>query len=600
MEKISKKLKGLKWKLFFLIFFIFLFLGETSYYRCKAKTLAQNYNYDSIEVDIQINQDSTFDVVEEQTYNLEGSFGYFYRDIELKDLDHISDIKVFNSQGEELNENEYKVSYKGNRISIRWDFPRREFDDELKSWTVKYKVHGGLGFYENWDELYWNAIFEDRTVEVERAEVIVHLPKEFEKEKIGLKLFIGLTGSKTQSSNYEIIDNKTVRFWGYNIKPYNFLTIVVSWPKGAVTKPFLYRNQIINWIVLLIALGLPISIFVKMFITWWKRGKDPKIDKTIIAEYSPPESLPPAMFGVLIDQNVEMKDITATVVDLAVRGYLKIIEKEAGFFLFKKKEHVFQKLKDENDLKPFEAAVMGNIFKGKMLVSSSSLKNKFYKHIPLIQDLVHEEVSKTGYFNGDIQTTRKKYRKKSIFFFALAFLILVAWGLATLLLSLEMIRFFAQIVILLLGLAVSGIIIIVFSQYMPALTKKGLEAKWKLLGFKEYLQIAEKFRIEAETLDTFSRYLPYAMVLGVEKKWANRFSNFSYQKQDWYVTPVYVSGGRGGAPPSFNSLSSSISSFTSSISRTFSARARGTGVGGGFGGGGGAGGGGGGGGGGAG
>ena len=128
---------------------------------------AKSYYYHLIEVDITVNSDSTFDVVEKQVYKLDGSFGFFYRDIELKRLDHISDIKVFDSNGDLLDQSEYELSYNGNKRHIQWDFPRRDFDNELKSWTIAYKVHGGLGFYEDHDELYWNAIFSDRIVVLE-------------------------------------------------------------------------------------------------------------------------------------------------------------------------------------------------------------------------------------------------------------------------------------------------------------------------------------------------------------------------------------------------------------------------------------------------
>ncbi|MBZ9569408.1 DUF2207 domain-containing protein [Patescibacteria group bacterium] len=590
-----QKLKKFSFGLFFLIFFASLLLEAGNYHFCQA-ALEKSYYYHSIEVDIQINQDSTFEVTEKQTYNLTGSFGYFYRDVELKDLDHISNIEVFDSQEKKLNNNEYKVSYKGNRVSVQWDFPRRVFDNELKSWTVKYKVHGGLGFYEEWDELYWNAIFEDREVDVREAEVIVHLPAQFVKEEINQKMFVGRLGSKTQSNNYEIIDGKTVRFWEYNIRPHNFLTIVVTWPKGIVTKPFLYRNQMINWTILLIALALPIFFFVKMYIGWRKRGKDPKIAKTIIAHYSPPEDFSPAIFGVLIDQGADMKDITATIINLAVRGYLRIRERGGGFSIFKEQEYILDKLKDESDLKPFEQKIIRGIFGNKNTVFSDDLRNKFYKEISGIKKSLHQEVGKTGYFMGNILNVRKEYGKTSYKIFFLALLIFFGWLITSFLLQAEMIRYFAQILILELGLIISAIIILIFAHYMPSLTQKGLEAKWKLLGFKEYLQTAERFRLGAETLETFSKYLPYALVLGVEKKWAERFSDFFYQEQNWYVPAVYVPGGKGGAPTSFNSFSSSISSFTSSIARTFGG---GAGVGGVGAGGGGAGGGGGGGGGGA-
>ncbi|MBZ9571968.1 DUF2207 domain-containing protein [Patescibacteria group bacterium] len=581
MFKINGKLKKFSLGLFFLIFFTLLFLEVGSYDFCQA-ALNKSYYYHSIEVDIQINQDSTFDVTEKQTYNLKGDFGYFYRDIELKDLDHISDIEVFDGQGKKLDKNEYKISYKRNRLSVQWNFPRKVFDNELRSWTIKYKVHGGLGFYEKWDELYWNAIFEDREVEVRQAEVVVHLPRGIEREQIGQKLFIGPLGSKTESSNYQVIGSQTVRFWGYNIMPHNFLTIVVTWPKGIVAKPFLYRNQIINWIILLIAFALPISFFVKMYILWRKRGKDPKIGKTIIAQYSPPENLPPAVFGVLIDQAVHMKDITATIIDLAVRGYLRIREKEKGFSIFKTREYTLEKLKDESDLLLFEQKIIRDIFKNKNVVSSDDLKNKFYKKIPGIEKSLHQEVGETGYFMGNILNVRKKYGKTSNKIFLLALVIFFGWLILSFLLGTGLVRYFAQISILGLSLIISATIILIFAHYMPSLTQKGLEAKWKLLGFKEYLQTAERFRLGAETLETFSKYLPFALILGVEKKWAERFSDFSYQKQNWYVPVVYAygGGGKGGAPASFNSFSSSISSFTSSISRTFGGGAGTGGVGG--------------------
>ncbi len=211
------------------------------------------YFYQLINVDIAVNPDSTFDVIEKQTYNLLGSFGYFSHNIKLKGLDHISDIEVFNSQGRKLNKDEYKLSRKIGQWHVQWNFPRKNFGHEIMSWTIKYKVHGGLGFFDDYDELCWNAIFADRTVPVVEANVMVHLPD-------GAKII-------NQSGNFDVIDDKTIRFWGYNIEPGEFLTIMTAWPKGIVEKPFLYRNQIINLIFLLIVLILSVFI-IKAYKTW--------------------------------------------------------------------------------------------------------------------------------------------------------------------------------------------------------------------------------------------------------------------------------------------------------------------------------------------
>ena len=581
-----------------------------------AEAAEKSYYYESIKVDIQVNQDSTFEVIEEQTYRLTGSFGYFYRDIELKDLDHLSDIEVFDGQGGKLNEDEYELSYKGNQRHIQWNFPRRNFNNELKSWTVKYKVHGGLGFYDDYDEFYWNAIFSDRDVEVANAEVVVHLPESAQIKQV--RLFIGRLASKTDFSSYQIIDNQTVRFWGSNIKPSQFMTVVVTWPKGIVNQPFLERNQVINWLALLFALALPIFVFVKMYRRWKKSGKDPKIDKTIIAQYEPPEDLAPAVVGILIDQKFDIKEVTATVIDLAVKGHLRIKEGEKKFF--GKREYFFEKLKkDERDLESFERKILQrlfttigskelsitllkNIFKPqkikehlknletteRKIISSNDLKNKFYRHLPKIKKELHKAVTKTDYVTDNIQEVRKKSQIPYIILVVLAFIsFMVSLAIAS-----GWIGFVGVWGLLIsIGLFIAGMIGLIFAYYMPALTKQGAEEKWKWLGFKEYLHTAERFRLGAETVETFSKYLPYAIIFEVEKEWANRFADLKYEQPGWYA-PVAVYTGRGGAMSSFSGLSSSISSFTSSISKTFGSAPGGSGAGGGAGGGGGGGGGG--------
>ncbi len=596
--------------LIFSIVLLGLIMGVNSY--------AKSYYYHLIEVDITVNQDSTFDVVERQTYKLDGSFGYFYRDIELKGLDHISDIKVFDSDDNELEEDEYDLSYNGNRRHIQWNFNRRDFNDELKSWTVAYKVHGGLGFFKNYDELYWNAIFADRTVKVLFADVRVHLPENVEKSEIGQKIFIGQSGDTAESSNYEILSDGVLRYMGVNLNLGEYLTIVASWPKGLIEKPFLYRNQTINWIALLLALILPFSIIRRSYRDWKEKGKDPKIDKTVIAQYEPPQDLTPGVVGILDDQRFSVKEVTATLVDLAVRGYIKIKEGEKKFL--GQREYIFEKLKEGDDLKTFEKRVMKGMFVGsslkignigeifkvilnkekrdkflkkptqeKNIISSNDLRNKFYKSLKEIKEELHKEAVKTGYLTGNIENIRKKFQSK--------YGVLVISGIVMSFVSFILFVAFGPIVVGLIfisiGILISGITGTIFGYYMPSLTKQGADEKWKWLGFKEYLHTAERFRLGAETVDTFSKYLPYAIIFGVEKQWADRFADLKYQQPNWYVPAVIHSSGSGGVGSgSFSGLSSSISSFSTSISNTFASSPGGSGGGGSAGGGGGGGGGG--------
>ncbi len=561
--------------------FALLFFSSVSF--SNIARAADVYCYDNINVDININQDSSFNITEQQTYNLQGSFGYFYRDIELKKIDHISDVEVFDSDGNKLNKEDYKISHEPNKLSIRWDFPRQDFNGELKSWTIKYKVYGGLGFYKTWDELYWNGIFADRTVEVKRADISVFLPKEINKQEIGARLFIGKPGDNRESGNYQVADGKTIKFWGDNVQPGEYLTIVVGWPKGLVDKPIFYRNQIINIIILLASIAIPIIVFIRCYIVWQNKGRDPKIKKAIIAQYNPPKDIPVALLGVLMKQNADIKDVVATIVDLAIRGYLRIKEQERKWMW--NKEYIFEKIKSSGDLLIFERNIMESIFGNEDIISSKDLKNKFYKKLPGINKEIHKEMTKSGFFGGNIQEIRKKYGLKYGIGLAIFIFFWIASIFLTGFLSLEFL--IPYIVIFGGGVFASCVAGIIFAYFMPSLTAQGIEMKWQALGFREYLRVAEKFRIEAETLETFSKFLPYAMVLGVEKQWLNRFSDFNYREQDWYA-PAMISGGRGGRNYNgFGDFSSSFSSFFSSISQTFSSPPSGSGAGGGGGGGGG-------------
>ena len=555
-------------------------------------TDAKDYYYQNIEVDIFIRKDSAFDVVENQTYFLDGSFGYFYRDIELKGLDHISNIEIFDSDGNKVKKENLDINYQGNRLHIQWNFPKKNFHQETKSWSIKYTVYGGLGFFDDWDEIYWNAIFQDRKVVVKNAKATVILPEAVGKENIKAKMFIGKLGDTNLSTNYKIVNDKTIEFYGKNIGPGEYLTITATWPKGIVQKPFLYRNQIIVLLTALTALIIPIIAFLFYLKRWLKKGKDEKIKKTIIAQYNP-GGLLPAEVGVLIKQSISTEDILGTVVDLAVRGYLKIREEEKGFSIFKYKEYTFEKLKHEtrdNNLKSFEKKIMRDLFEKADIISTKDLKNKFYKKIPEIKKEIYKQAAQTPFFDGNIQKIRKKH--------GLACGLVFVFSAVGFLGSIFLIKFLglppiflASALILGASLGISAVIGLVFAYFMPALTIAGAEAKWRALGFKEYLHTAERFRIEAETLETFSKFLPYAIVFGVEKEWAKRFSDFNYKEQEWYM-PAAVYSGTGGAPANFSEFASGISSFSNNISSIFSSSPGGGGAGGGAAGGGGGGGGG--------
>ena len=137
------------------------------------------------------------------------------------------------------------------------------------------------------------------------------------------------------------------------------LTADVYITKGVLTQPSKLTQAIwflrSNVIVL-----LPLWAFVVMFFFWWTKGRDPKPDISVAPMYEPPKDMTPAEVGTLMDDAVHPRDITSTLVDLAVKGYLKIEEKESKVLLFSHRDYTFHSLKPRGKWRSLEVAREGD------------------------------------------------------------------------------------------------------------------------------------------------------------------------------------------------------------------------------------------------
>jgi hypothetical protein len=191
-------------KLFsFLAIMFFSFNIQTS--------LAKEYYYKDFEVNITINQDSTFDIVEKQTYFLDGNFGFLNRDVAMKDIDAVTDIEVFDENNNIVPKRELDINSTSGAKHIQWNFARRDFNQEQKSWTVKYKIHGGISFLKNYDEIYWNAIPSVRDVAIQNVKVTISLENGEKFNKDLIRLYAeGIPKPANESQAEELFDNRTV------------------------------------------------------------------------------------------------------------------------------------------------------------------------------------------------------------------------------------------------------------------------------------------------------------------------------------------------------------------------------------------------------
>jgi len=352
------------------------------------------------------------------------------------------------------------------------------------------------------------------------------------------------------------------------------LSVVVSFPKNivAVLEPKEYISfwntfvgklvgLVIGLLVLLWYIGLPFFIVYK----WFKTGRDPKSTIGVTtAWFDPPKTqdgkrfLTPGEVGTLGDETVDMKDISATIVDLARRGYLIIDERKKGDFYLIKNKNI------NNSLLTYEKTILTSFFGSKKEIRIKD--QKLSSEVTQITNEIYKQVVEDKLFDKNPQSTRTIYY--------------VIAGIA-----LFTANFFLAIVAFLFG------------RVMPRKTVFGVEAKNVSTSLKNFLTSQKRqLEFQAKYQDdlpagrqVFEKLLPYAVAFGVEKIWAKRFQELEIRQPDWYQG---YSSGNFNSYLFINSLIASLKSFSTAATPTRSSSGFSSGFSGGFSGGGGGGGGG--------
>jgi uncharacterized membrane protein len=395
--------------------------------------------------------------------------------------------------------------------------------------VIEYRVRNALLFEDEYDELYWNATGDEWPVAIESASASVWLPEGV--SGVRAQAFTGGYGSREQAARVAIDGRRiTVRA----SRPLGFregLTVDVAWDPGVVDRPtvldkagFFIRSNLV--------LLFPGLVFFLLYGIWRRRGRDPEIG-SISPQYEPPAGLTPAELGTLIDSSADMRDVTATIVDLAVRGYVSIeeTEKKQLFGLFSEKEFGFTLERDwqgDDSLKPHERRLLDALFDGgsRRRVDLSDLQNEFYRVLPGIKDRVFGHLMKRHYY-----TQRPDKVKQAWIGGGIAFSIASFVGLGVL-----SANFGLSFVALLIAGALTLGTVVFFGNIMPARTVTGTRALEQVLGFEEFLNRVEEDRFKRMITgpEQFERFLPFAMALGVEKKWAGAFADIYREPPSWY------------------------------------------------------------------
>ena len=545
---------------------------------CSTRA-AWAWEIQSFDADLAVQADGSVQVTETVEADFQGEQRHgIYRDIPLQTQDRLGikrSIRLVFTEALDEDGRRWKA-----RIGRIGAYERIRLGSEesvytgRKTFKISYRVQKALQRFPDHDELYWNATGNHWAVPMRRVNAVVRLPKPLASGRLQGSAFTGAYGSTARDVLITLSGDAAIQ---YNVNrplgAFEGLTVVAGWPAGLAAMPTSAQKLLWffqdNWI-----LTIPLLVLLLMTSLWWKLGRDPA-RRTIAVEYDPPEQLTPAEVGTLVDDRVDLKDVTATIVDLARRGYLAIEELKDKDYVLTRRRPAEQPR--DGELKRHETLLLRSLFSdvaGDGSVRLSGLENHFYQYLPDLKSAVYEELARKDYWWGRPDSVRAFWWVVAAILFGVAWFAAAAGSDSTIFFS----------------LLVSAGIVALFGRIMPRKTWVGARVTERVRGLEEFLRRTDEDRIkrESDPAALFERMLPYAMALGVANQWARAFDGI-YQ-----VTPVWYTSYSGGSftPGDLTRRLDSASGRMGTVMASAPRSSGGSGFGGGFSGGGGGGGGG--------
>jgi uncharacterized membrane protein YgcG len=556
--------------------------------------------------DVVVNRDGTTDVTETLRVYFEGSWNGIFRDLSLQHMTgqgrrarlDVDVLGVTDGEGRGLVFAREKPG--SGVLRMRISVPGA-FDAE-RTVVIRYRVKNAVRFFFArdsggvHDELYWNVTGNGWGFPIEHVRARFTVPDgALPTRQHAYTGYEGSTGSDaTVTVRGQTVTAETTR----PLSAREGLTLAVAWPAGVLARPseaeLRTRLLLTFWPLL-----LPFGAFFLMLRRWWRHGRDPR-PQAIVVQYGPPDGATPAEIGTLVDNSADLKDITSTLVDLAVRGFVGIeeVEDKHLFGLVSNKDWVFHRRTESTEgLLAHESAFLNALFSSASYgpawdavrearrraaagaagsevavetfatgeappqqpsVRLSSLKNQFYQSLPGIRMAIFERLVERGYYLKRPDTVKGAW-------IAFGVVIAILSGVAGGILGDAGVGWLNPLALIAGGIA-SGVVVIVFGALMAARTEQGARAREAALGFREFLDKvdSDRYRRMITSPELFEKYLPYAMAFGVEGRWAKAFEDIYREPPGWYAGSGYHSFSASHFSSSMSSMSSSAGSTMSS------------------------------------
>jgi uncharacterized membrane protein len=570
----------------------------------------------SFNADILINKDGTINVKETIIYDFQGQqrHGIFRKIDSIKTNQdgrkYILDFNVLHVSDENNHPYKYQESRSKDWLELKIGDPDKTLTG-VKTYVLEYKVSGALTYFTDHDELYWNLTGDGWEIPIKDFSGSVSFYQLLPYSNIKYICYEGVKGSTSQDCKIDYLDDKVSISSNKNIVPGEGITLVVSFPKGVVSvlEPREYKTPLITKIFLVL-LGLGAIYWylifpIKYLISLIKQRKFFKNNQRIVsAWFEPPKyengiTFSPAETGFIVDNKIDHRELTATIINLAQRGFLKIREDGKRHFSF-----ILSQNANFSELRDFEKKVMVALFnKDEDISDLSDILTSFInpdKLPKIIKSFDGNDQLKSDNNEEFVEVSTKDLKKsKTLFGKIVKFNTMVeeevvnggmyktkpteelnknytfTWlGLATLNIPLALIGVF-------------------LGKNIVKRTEKGIEKYSEAFSLFNFLKSQdEQLNFQSKNQMFFEKLLPYAAAFGVEKIWAERFKDISIVKPDWYEGDGFTDSGfitsmthsiGGSMRSAYNSGMSSTRS-SSGFSSGFSGGSSGGGGGGGGGG----------------
>jgi uncharacterized membrane protein len=492
----------------------------------------------SFDVFVDVRADATLAVEERIRWDFEGATKHgIYREIPIAyerpgSADFHIGLRVERVSDANATPWPVKSTTAGGYARIRIGDPARTVTG-VQDYRIRYRVTRAVLFFDDHAELYWNATGTEWSVPIDHAEVHVTVPPVGE-QSVRVDCFTGPVGSRAHACDTVRDGNRIDVVANGALAAREGMTVVVGVPKGVIAEPSAFRRALWwlqdaggQWLL------LPLAVLIGLWFLWRALGRDPKIGDAIAVRYEPPPGLTPAEVGTIFDESADVDDVTSTILDLAIRGWLRIEEVQAEKLLFfSRSDYRLVRLPDPDGqtLKAHESALLAGLFatNGKSVLVSD-LRERFYTHLATIQSALYTVLSRDGgFFAANPERVRQ---------------VCVALGTAVGFSAFIAYARFGPIAAASLG--TTGFIIAIMGRAMPRRTRRGREAYEHIAGLREFLSRVEADRLDrigGKTAGTFEKVLPFAVVLGVADRWADAFAGIYATPPTWFTGSSMTNG----------------------------------------------------------